>query len=164
VPIYIRNSTPNRVFVAVGYYNEGCSFNRGKRGWYLVGPGRTALVFGGKFNHDQFRYYAEDDFGHVWSGGDYTNVPEDAFDMCWIANCTPCRRVGFRVPLTNCAPIFGCQDIIINLVLTSSRRGRRQSKSGKIVMALPTKRILKYRKYRHGIINKMKSQKILKNK
>ncbi len=141
MPISIRNSTPNPVDVAVAYYNEGCSPRYGKRGWYNVAPGRTVVVFGGRSNHAYFRFYAEDAFGHVWDGGDFTDVPNEAFDMCWIANCrpgTPCRRLGFRDPgYFDCA--FCPGDRLINLVLSSSRR---QSKSSKILIALPTKRKL----------------------
>lgn len=161
MPIYIRNSTPNRVYVAVGYYNEGCTPNMGKRGWYQVEPGTTVTVFGGRTNHAYFRYYAEDEFGHVWSGSDFTDVPDDVFDMCWIANCSPgvsCRRLGFRNPgYFDC--FFCPADRLINLVLTSSRK---KSKSNKIIHAVPTKRKVKFRKYRHGIINKMKRKTVLK--
>ncbi|WP_053912198.1 DUF1036 domain-containing protein [Aneurinibacillus migulanus] len=157
--ISIRNSTPNLVYVAVAYYNEGCSPRYGKRGWYSIEPGRTTVVFGGRSNHAYFRFYAEDNFGHVWGGDDFTNVPNEAFDMCWVANCIPCRRLGFRNPgYFDC--VFCPGDRLINLVLSSSRR---QSKSSKILIALPTKRKLKYRKYPHGIIKKTKSQTISKS-
>lgn len=161
MPIYIRNSTPNLLYVAVGYFNEGCSPRFGKRGWYHVQPGTTAMVFGGRTNHSYFRYYAEDDFGHVWGGDTFTDTPEDAFDMCWIANCPPrtsCNRLGFANPgYFDC---FGCpSDRLLNLVLTSSRR---QSKSGVFMNVLPTKRRLKFRKHRHGNIKKLKSRAISK--
>jgi len=156
--ISIRNSTPNTVYVAVAYYNGGCSPRYGKRGWYSVAPGRTRVVYGGRFNYAYFRYYAEDSFGNVWDGNNFTNVPDDPFDTCWIANCSPgtsCRRLGFRDPgYFNCT--FLCtEDKIINLVLSSSRK---QSKSRKILIALPTKRKLKYRKHPHGILKKTKFQ------
>lgn len=159
--ISIRNSTPNTVYVAVGYYNTGCSPRQGKRGWYSVAPGRTRVVYGGRSHHATFRYYAEDDVGHVWSGNNFTDVPDDAFDMCWIANCspgTPCRRLGFRDPgYFDCLTCPG--DRTINLVLSSSQQ---KSKSRKILIALPTKRKLKFRKHRHGIIKRTKTRTIPK--
>lgn len=153
MPISIRNSTPNPVDVAVAYYNEGCSPRYGKRGWYNVAPGRTVVVFGGRSNHAYFRFYAEDAFGHVWDGGDFTDVPNEAFDMCWIANCTPCKRVGF-FETRNAS---GGRQII--LTLNSSLR---KSKSSNNQIVLPTKR-LKYRKYPQNIINKTNKQGKLKS-
>lgn len=45
---YVRNSTPNPISVAVGYYDSGCSpITYAKRGWYRIEPGRRALLVAG---------------------------------------------------------------------------------------------------------------------
>ncbi|WP_134705180.1 DUF1036 domain-containing protein [Ammoniphilus sp. YIM 78166] len=151
-----RNSTPNPVFVVLGYQNPACNNNFGIRGWYEVPPGRTVSVFGGRVGGRSFYWYAEDDFGHVWAGPIPQNVPNEAFDMCSIAACPPprCRTVGFRtIRFTGTFDPITTIDHTINLVLTSSQR---KAKSAHIRDVLPTKRKLKYRKYRRGIINKIK--------
>lgn len=159
----VRNSTPNTVYIVVGYPNDGCNNpSRGKRGWYVARPGRTVTIYGGRVARDQFFWYAEDDAGHVWSGSEngfnQTAVPEDAFDMCWIENCPAprCRRLAFR------SIYFGSffqSDYTINLVLSSSQK---KTNSRTIRIALPTKRRVKNLKHRHGIINKSKRKTIPK--
>lgn len=152
-----RNSTPNPVFVAVNYPNEGCGNGRAIRGWYEVSPGRTVTIYGGSVTLNSFYWYAEDDFGHVWGGTRIFNVPNEAFDMYSIAACPPprCRPLGFRYLAFG--GNFFSSNHTINLVLASSQR---KAKSAQIQDVLPTKRKLKYRKYRRGIINKLKRRSV----
>ncbi|WP_391559226.1 DUF1036 domain-containing protein [Robertmurraya sp.] len=152
MPLWIRNGTPNIINVAVGYPNEGCFPRFGKRGWYVIQPGRYATVFGGRANTALY-VYAFDRFGNEWGGPFFTDVPDEAFDMCWIANCTPCKRVGF-FETRNAS---GGRQII--LTLNSSLR---KSKSSNNQIVLPTKR-LKSRKYPQNIINKTNKQGKLKS-
>ncbi len=151
--LLVLNSTSNTVYVAVGYPNSGCTGVTAKRGWYAVPPGRTVPIYGGSVSGWSFWWYAEDAFGHVWAGDSFTDVPNEAFDMCWIEACPPprCRRLGFRK--TRYFGDWFQRDYTIRLVLASSVK---KSKSDNVLIALPTKRKFKFRKYQHGIINKRK--------
>lgn len=95
---YVRNSTPNPVWVAVGYYDPDCSpITYSKAGWYRITPGRRMLLVTGSSVNQTYYYYAYDQFGNTWSGDFPTYVPSTAFNMCWIERCqgTGCREVGF---------------------------------------------------------------------
>lgn len=93
---YVRNSTPNPIFVAVGYYDSGCSpITYVKKGWYRIAPGRRALLVTGSAANQSFYIYGYDRFGNSWGGNFYTYVPTTAFTMCWIERCQGCRSVGF---------------------------------------------------------------------
>lgn len=157
--LFIRNSTPNTVSVAIGYPNKGCSpypagrkaqvfggrvaYHGGlaKRGWYNIPAGRTVQVYGGRVAGHFFYVHAHDSFGNVWGGDDFTDVPRMAFDMCWIARCKPgttCRRRGFDVHLfRNGVNPFAPGDGTIEIYLT---RSQRTSKSRNIRILLPSKR------------------------
>lgn len=113
-------------------------------------PGRTRVIFGGGVGGREFYWHAHDQLENEWAGGQLFNVPREAFDMCTIAACPPprCRPLGFRYLAFGSVPIFR-PDHTINLVLASSQR---KSNSSNIRDVLPTKRKLKYRKYRRGII------------
>ncbi|WP_025676752.1 DUF1036 domain-containing protein [Paenibacillus polymyxa] len=95
---YVRNSTPNPISVAVGYYDSGCSpITYAKRGWYRIEPGRRAFLVAGSAANQTFYVYGHDSFGNWWGGNFYTDVPREAFTRCWIAGCQGqgCRNVGF---------------------------------------------------------------------
>ncbi|MGG4046234.1 DUF1036 domain-containing protein [Paenibacillus favisporus] len=95
---YVRNSTPNPVWVAVGYYDPDCSpITYTKAGWYRITPGRRMLLVTGSSVNQTYYFYAYDLFGNTWSGDFPTYVPSSAFNMCWIERCqgTGCREVGF---------------------------------------------------------------------
>lgn len=153
--LYFRNRTPNLVYVAIGYPNQGCSpINYAKRGWYAIQPGGRAAVYGGRASGKSFYWYAYDRVGNVWDGQYFTDVRSTVFDWCWNTGCSTCRSVGFR-EISFLDYFLAPADRTIDLVLSSSQR---RSKSRNIHIALPTKRKLKYRKYTHGIINKTKRQ------
>jgi len=159
--IYVRNSTPNPVWVAIRYYNPGCSGDLAKRGWYYIPSGRTQVVYGSGFNHRFFRFYADDEFGNVWSGNDYAVTPSSVdFDLCWIANCPAglgCENLGYRDPgYFDASPPVIPVNRTINLVLSSSRKRKRLKNT---IIALPTKRGVKNRPKRpRRVINKLKNQ------
>lgn len=95
---YVRNSTPNPVWVAVGYYDPDCSpITYVKAGWYRITPGRRRLLVTGPSANLTYYYYAFDQFGNTWSGDYPTDVPSTAFNMCWIESCqgTGCRLIEF---------------------------------------------------------------------
>ncbi|SMF85194.1 Uncharacterized membrane protein [Paenibacillus uliginis N3/975] len=95
---YVRNSTPNPIYVAVGYYDSDCSpITYAKSGWYRITPGRRSLIVTGSAANRSFYVYGHDSFGNEWSGNFYSYVPSTAFTMCWIESCqgAGCRRVGF---------------------------------------------------------------------
>ncbi|MCG7407056.1 DUF1036 domain-containing protein [Paenibacillus sp. ACRRX] len=102
---YVRNSTPNPIYVAVGYYDAGCSpVTYTKVGWYRITPGRSSLLVTGSSVNQTYYVYAYDTFNNVWDGNYFTYVPTTAFSMCWIERCqgAGCRRVGFdRVDVGN---------------------------------------------------------------
>lgn len=132
--LYFRNLTPNPVFICIIGRDSACHFGLRKRGWYRVVPGETQRVwFGNARLVDS--YYAEDDFGHVWSGdGIFTDIPNTSFNWCLTRKCSPCRRLGFRY-----LDVIE-EDLIIELTLSSNQR---TSRSGNIRKAFPTKRKLK---------------------
>ncbi len=160
--LYFRNSTPNTIFFCFVHRANpvDCPEGYGKRGWFRLAPGATELAWVGSARRVR-SYYAEDNFGHVWSENDpITHIPNSAFTWCLNRRCSPtfillrlCRSLGFRTILSL------EEDLILELTLTSNRR---TSKLGNVRIELPTKRKLKYRKYSHGIINKTKRQGRLK--
>lgn len=137
-----RNSTSSTVYVAIGYLNYGCSpVTYAKIGWYRLFPGETRQVWSGYAGGRTFFYYAEDSFGRSWSGAYFTQVPNQAFHLCWNAGCFPCRNLGFRrIDIS----IF-YRDYTVNLVSSSSRSS---SKQGNILMALPSKQDMSKPKFR----------------
>jgi hypothetical protein len=97
--LYFKNGTPSTVWVVFGYYSPGCEggVDWSKKGWYGIAPGATAKVWSGWVGGHCWLYYAEDDFGHVWSGPYHTFVPWNAFDWCWnTASTGGGEDVGFR--------------------------------------------------------------------
>jgi hypothetical protein len=96
--LYFRNNTPSPVWIVLGYHAPGCEggVDWAKTGWYKVNPGSTAKVVSGYVGDQCWLYYAEDDFGHVWSGPYNTFVPWSAFNWCWTTASTSGKSVGFR--------------------------------------------------------------------
>src|SRR6185503_15451812 len=76
-----KNSTPNTIWTAHAFsstsgflcgWNDGCSGGRGEwriQGWWAIAPGGTVTVQSQNYGNAFHDYYAEDSFGHVWSGG-----------------------------------------------------------------------------------------------
>jgi hypothetical protein len=97
--LYFQNGTSQTVWVVFGYYSPGCEggVDWAKKGWYPISPGSTVKVWSGWVGGNCWLYYAEDDFGHHWSGPYQTFVPWNAFDWCWTTASTGGgETVGFR--------------------------------------------------------------------
>jgi hypothetical protein len=114
--LYFKNKTGSPVWVTYAYYSPGCEggVDWSKKGWYHVLPGNTAKVWSGWAGGDKFFFFAEDDFGHHWSGPFFTFVPWNAFDWCWNTASNNGETVGFRKINTISWNII---DYTINLVL-----------------------------------------------
>lgn len=94
---YVRNNTPNTIWLSIGYYDPDCSpVTYVKEGWYQLTPGRRSLIVTGSAANQNFYFYAHDNFNNTWSGDYYTQIPSTAYSMCWIENCETCTEVGFR--------------------------------------------------------------------
>lgn len=92
------NNYARGLWLAIGYYNPGCSdgSNWGKRGWYRIEPGQSAIVLWTTNAHSTF--FAEADDGVFWGGGPFnTNVPSQAFDWCWNTASSQGQIVGMRL-------------------------------------------------------------------
>jgi uncharacterized membrane protein len=96
------NQTDQPVYVAFQSYSPSCSGNWETRGWWLLNPGESKIVFGGDLQQvgsTFFYYYAESADGTlVWNGAFPTSVPTSAFVWCLnTSNSDPTTRtVGFR--------------------------------------------------------------------
>ncbi|MEK5235639.1 DUF1036 domain-containing protein [Paenibacillus sp. FSL L8-0470] len=127
-----RNSTSETIFVAYAYPDFSCSpVNYATIGWYRIEPGQSRQVWSGYAGGNTFFYYAESD-SYTWSGGYYTEIPNDAFNQCWDSDCNDCRELGFRrIPVRS-----SVRNYTVVLISSSSR-----SKKGLIHLrtALPTK-------------------------
>jgi hypothetical protein len=102
--MYIRynNSYSRGLWLAVGYYNPGCSDggNWSKKGWWRLEPGQAATVL--ETTNSISTFYAEADDGHFWPGSYRTNLPLQAFDWCWNTASSSGEDVGMRsVSATN---------------------------------------------------------------
>lgn len=120
--LYFRNNTPNTLYIAFAYYDSACEGAAGvlsfrKKGWHVLAPGQTKLVWSGWAGGRRFYFYAEDSVGNKWDGPHTTYIPRQAFNLCWGVGCSTCRILGLRETLIG--DIFS-SDIIIPLRLRSS--------------------------------------------
>jgi uncharacterized membrane protein len=96
------NQTNQPVYVVFQSYSPGCSGSWETRGWWLLNPGESKIVFGGDLQQvgSNFCYfYAESADGSlVWNGAYPTSVPTTIFDWCLnTSNSDPATRtLGFR--------------------------------------------------------------------
>jgi hypothetical protein len=97
---YFKNNRQEVIWVVFGYPREGCEggVDYGKKGWYRLAPGDVAKVYTGWAGSDAYFYYAEaDDLSPKWSGRYFTDVPLNAFDLCWNLGVSgAATRLGFR--------------------------------------------------------------------
>ncbi|MEU2632476.1 DUF1036 domain-containing protein [Kitasatospora sp. NPDC007106] len=92
------NQTASGVWLAVGYYAEGCDAgsNWASKGWFRIEPGKSATPLWTTNNYSTF--YAESDDGRVWSGPYTVTLPLNAFsDWCWDLGVDPGQSVGMRL-------------------------------------------------------------------
>jgi hypothetical protein len=99
--LQFSNGTDRQLWIAFMYYHPNCpdGGDFGKKGWYHLVSGHSAVVYGGDAAdlNRYFCYYAENDQGDHWSGQYVRAVPQHAFDWCEWTGSTDSRDVGFRL-------------------------------------------------------------------
>lgn len=96
--LYFRNEAWNPLWVAIGYPRRGCEggVDYAKKGWWQVPAFETVKVWTGWVGGDPWFFYAEAHNPLTRWGGDYfTQVPNNAFDLCWNVGVNPSSNEGF---------------------------------------------------------------------
>ena len=97
-----HNDTSNDVWVATvrtsekGCLEPYCPTQKKwiRKGWWKIAPNGTATVYSDPWGEGFWKFYAEDQFGHVWAGD-----PNSSTDP---VVCTP------QTPFSGCTPV-ACQ-------------------------------------------------------
>jgi len=96
----IANGTPTTIWAMFEWHRPNCpdGGNWEKKGWWMIPPGQSKIVYGGDLAQLQAcsYYYAHSANGTQWSGPFRELVPSTAFDWCSSTSSTDARWVGMR--------------------------------------------------------------------
>jgi uncharacterized membrane protein len=94
------NSSPTTVWVMFEWRRPNCPDGGDweKKGWWMIPPGQSKVVYGGDLVPLQAccYYYAHGADGRQWSGPIPEFVPSTVFDWCTDTSSTDARRIGMR--------------------------------------------------------------------
>jgi len=95
--LYIHNSYPTPISVAMTFYNPNCAGQFEKIGWYNLVPGQTLAIMNGDLQRGNRYYtlYARATNGAQWTGPFNYTVTNAAFNSCVFVNPPNPYTVGF---------------------------------------------------------------------
>ncbi|RSL17228.1 uncharacterized protein DUF1036 [Edaphobacter aggregans] len=96
----IANGTQTTIWAMFEWRRPNCPDGGDweKKGWWMIPPGQSKVVYGGDLVPLQAcsYYYAHGANGAQWAGPITEFVPSTAFDWCANTSSTDARRVGMR--------------------------------------------------------------------
>lgn len=74
-----------------------------RKGWWQIAPNGTKTVYSGPWNEGKWRFYADDQNGHVWAGDPNTAPSSTSPLLCapWAAH-SGCLPVACQNSIDNC--------------------------------------------------------------
>jgi uncharacterized membrane protein len=95
--LQFHNAHDAAIWAMVEWSHPNCQDggNWEKKGWWMIEPGQTAVVYGGDHHFNRYwYYYAHSSAGRQWGGSYSETVPPRSFQWCESTASSDSRTVG----------------------------------------------------------------------